>query len=132
MTTLGTLLADLVTLENTVALNEEIVKCHEQMTKIQEDINVESTRLARVQAEVLSEMKHLEVEAIHLDFLQNEASAVHKRQFRSRLSILMDPARLYKTRQHMPPSVTPGAGTSTPAVGVVMPQLTQLISLDAV
>lgn len=66
MATLTTLLADPVTPDNAAARNVEITKCHEQMAKIQEDINAENTCFAEARAEVLQEQRRLQAEADHL------------------------------------------------------------------
>ena len=47
---LAALLTEPVTTENAGVRNTEIMKCREQMAKIQEDINAENTRMAQVQA----------------------------------------------------------------------------------
>ena len=121
--TLGTLLADPVTAENAgMSAMQRSLKCREQLAKIQEDINTENaSTAAEARTEVLEEARRLEAERIHLNFRQNETSAVHQRRFQSRLPVTMEPARLFET----PPAAMQGAGAGAPGTGPVIPQLTQ-------
>lgn len=75
----------------------EITKCREQMSKIQEDIDAENTRLAESQARVMEEQRRLEAESLNHHLHQNKLATVHQSRFQSRLPVMMDPARLFMT-----------------------------------
>lgn len=79
------LLADPVTPENTKARKIEIKKCHEQLAKVQQNIEAEIAHLSMAQNTILQEAQHLENEGIHLGFRIRELSTVHQRRHQSRL-----------------------------------------------
>ena len=52
-------------------------KLHDQMAKVQADINAENTRMAELQSQVQTEVERLKAEAWRMGLRQNASEAVH-------------------------------------------------------
>jgi hypothetical protein len=76
------------------------------MAKIQEDINVENTRMVQEQTQIAAERRRLDEEAHYLSCRQAESELIHRRHHQSRLPANLEPTQLFTS----PPAPTnPGA-----------------------
>ncbi|KAI5013083.1 hypothetical protein ZWY2020_028037 [Hordeum vulgare] len=97
MREMAKLVATPITAENRKEINAELTKLHEEMAKVQREIDVENSRMAQLHARINNELEHLKAEVWQLEHRRSAYDAVQQRRHQTRLPVDLDPARLFQS-----------------------------------